>query len=283
MRVELEGVGVTRGGTRILSDVSLAVGEGSFTSVLGTSGAGKSTLLGVVSGLVCQDEGSVLIDGAPVDDLAPERRGVAVVFQDARLFPNMDVRDNVAFPLRVRGVGRRQRREAAEEMLGRVQLEGLGGRRVGELSGGQRQRVALARALVAAPRVVLLDEPFSGLDEALRGDMRRLVSSLHEELGITALMVTHDPLEALTMSDEVVYLAEGRVAQAGSPADVLMRPASPAVAACFGRTSALEGTAAQGEFACGKLRVPAPGVADGPAVLLRTSDGAVHVHAMGEA
>ncbi len=281
MHIELDRVGVAGTGAPRLADVCLEVPDGAFVSVLGPSGAGKSTLLGVVSGLVAQDAGTVRFDGEPVDGAPAHRRGVAMVFQDARLFPNMSVLDNVAFPLKARGVGRMQRRERAARMLADVQLDGFGARRTHELSGGQRQRVALARALVAGPRAVLLDEPFSGLDESLRDGMRRLVLDLHERLGTTTLMVTHDPFEALAMSDRVVYLARGRVLQADEPGRLLVHPATPEVADGLGGTRALEGAVDGGAFVRGKLRVDAPDVPDGPAVLLRTRDGSLSVHAAG--
>lgn len=304
MQISLDSVSLATKGTPRLVDVSFEVPGGPFVSVLGASGAGKSTLLGVVSGLIPQDSGRVLFDGRPVDDVPAYRRDVAVVFQDARLFPNMNALDNVAFPLKVRGVGRRERRERAAAMLAQVQLEGMGRRGVHELSGGQRQRVALARALVAGPRAVLLDEPFSGLDESLRDDMRRLVLDLHDRLGTTMLMVTHDPMEALVMSDRVAYLSHGRLVQYGTPTDVLLHPATPEVAESFGAARALEGRVVQGVFTCGKLQIPLaavaqangrgsggcgggcgcggvlPPVPDGPAVLLRTASGFVDVHAL---
>lgn len=304
MQISLDSVSLATKGTPRLVDVSFEVPGGSFISVLGASGAGKSTLLGVVSGLIPQDSGRVLFDGRPVDDVPAYRRDVAVVFQDARLFPNMNALDNVAFPLKVRGVGRRERRERAAAMLAQVQLEGMGRRGVHELSGGQRQRVALARALVAGPRAVLLDEPFSGLDESLRDDMRRLVLDLHDRLGTTMLMVTHDPMEALVMSDRVAYLSHGRLVQYGTPTDVLLHPVTPEVAESFGAAHALEGRVVQGVFTCGKLQIPLaavaqangrgsggcgggcgcggvlPPVPDGPAVLLRTASGFVDVHAL---
>lgn len=295
MQITLDSVSLATKGTPRLIDVSFEVPDGSFVSVLGASGAGKSTLLGVVSGLIPQDGGHVLFDGRPVDDLPAHRRDVAVVFQDARLFPNMNALDNVAFPLKVRGIGRKERRERAVKMLAQVQLEDMGQRGVHELSGGQRQRVALARALVADPRAVLLDEPFSGLDESLRDDMRRLVQDLHGRLGTTMLMVTHDPMEALVMSDRVAYLSHGRLVQYGTPADVLLRPAAPEVAESFGAARALEGRVVQGVFTCGKLQVSLeqvvqangagcagalPQLPDGPAVLLRTASGIVDVHAL---
>lgn len=280
MKIELDDIRVVRGGRTIIDGLGLTVPEGAFASILGPSGAGKSTLLGVVAGLLVQDGGSVRFDGQAVDALPAHKRGVAMVFQDARLFPHMSVGDNVAFPLKARGVAKAARRAEAAEWLARVQLAGFADRRVQELSGGQKQRVALARALAAHPRALLLDEPFSGLDEALRDAMRQLVRSLHEQTGVTTLMVTHDAMEALVMSDTVAYVHEGGLAQVGAPVDLLLHPAAPCVAESFGGARALEGTVRADAFSRGRLQVPAPGVADGPAVLVRTAAGSVAVHAV---
>ena len=217
-----------------------------------------------------------------MDDLPANKRGVSMVFQDARLFPNMSVLDNVAFPLKVRGMGKEERRTQAQRMLGNVQLAGLGARRTHEISGGQRQRVALARALVASPRAVLMDEPFSALDESLREDMRALVLSLHESLDLTILMVTHDPVEAITMSDQVVCMAHGAIEQVGTGADILLRPATDSVGKLFKDTVAIEGRVEGGEFCARKLRVPAT-IEDGPALLVRTRAGVTAVKPLDEA
>lgn len=280
MHLEFDHIALTLGGKRILDDVSFEVHDREFVSVLGESGAGKSTTLKIVAGLMFQDEGQVRFDGTCVDDLPTHKRGCAIVFQDIRLFPNMNARDNVAFPLKMQHVCKAERHREADELLAAVQLEGMGDRRVDELSGGQQQRVALARALAGKPRAMLLDEPFSGLDEQLRDDMRTLVLDLHRRFGMTTLMVTHDPDEALVMSDRIVYLGEGRMLQEGAPADLLLNPQHEAVSACFGDTSAIRGTVAGGEFSAGKLRVPAPNRADGDAVLVRVKDGGVFVHSL---
>lgn len=281
--IELRDITVKRSGTTVLDSLSLVVPSASFVSVLGESGAGKSTLLAVISGLLPQDSGQVLFDGEPIDDVPTYKRKVAVVFQDSRLFPNMSVAENVAFPLRMQGVPKVQRLQAASETLASVQLEGMERRAPSELSGGQRQRVALARALAGRPSAILLDEPFSGLDESLRDEMRQLVLALHEETGTTMLMVTHDAREALMMSDEMAYLSQGRVVQFGPPADILQHPAAEEVAASFGSTMAIEGAVNNGQFTCRKLTVPARGLGSGPAVLLRTHDGVVVVHALSDA
>lgn len=280
MELSLENITLRLGGKTILDDVSFAVGDGRFTSILGESGAGKSTTLKVISGLLPQDSGRVLFDGACVDDVPTHKRDVAIVFQDIRLFPNMDVAHNVAFPLKMRKVGKAERMRVADEMLAAVHLEGLGSRRTYELSGGQQQRVALARALAAKPRALLLDEPFSGLDEQLREDMRKLVSSLHERFGMTSLMVTHDPDEALTMSDSIIFMNGGKLVQEGSPRDMLLHPAHEAVETCFSDSAAIEGAVSAGMFISGKLQIPASGIADGPAVLVRVPDRAPFVHAL---
>ena len=282
MRIDFDHICLAIKGTQLLRDVTLSVPDRAFVSILGESGAGKTTLLRVANGLAVHDEGHVLFDGAAVDDLPANKRGVSMVFQDARLFPNMSVLDNVAFPLKVRGMGKEERRTQAQRMLGNVQLAGLGTRRTHEISGGQRQRVALARALVASPRAVLMDEPFSALDESLREDMRALVLSLHESLDLTILMVTHDPVEAITMSDQVVCMAHGAIEQVGTGADILLRPATDSVGNIFKDTVAIEGRVEGGEFCARKLRVPAT-IEDGPALLVRTRAGVTAVKPLDEA
>ena len=282
MRIDFDHICLAIKGTQLLRDVTLSVPDRAFVSILGESGAGKTTLLRVANGLAVHDEGHVLFDGAAVDDLPANKRGVSMVFQDARLFPNMSVLDNVAFPLKVRGMGKEERRTQAQRMLENVQLAGLGARRTHEISGGQRQRVALARALVANPRAVLMDEPFSALDESLREDMRALVLSLHESLDLTILMVTHDPVEAITMSDQIVCMAHGAIEQVGTGADILLRPATDSVGKLFKDTVAIEGAVERGEFSARKLRVPST-IEDGPALLVRTRAGVTAVKPLDEA
>lgn len=250
---------------RILTDVSFEAETGEFVSLLGASGAGKSTLLKIIAGILVQDAGSVAFDGACVDSLPAHKRKVGYVFQDMRLFPTMNVEDNVAFPCKMQGMPKRERRAWAHEMLASVQLEGFGARDVASLSGGQKQRVALARALAGKPDILLLDEPFSGLDEHLRDDMRSLVLRLHRSLGMTTIMVTHDAVEAIEMSDRIVYLDGGAVVQRGTPRALFERPASRAIAACFGNCSTLEGVVEQGVFKAGALRIPAAHCAEGAA------------------
>lgn len=283
MHMQVEHIGLERTGKRILDDVSFEVFDGEFISILGESGAGKSTTLKVIAGLVVQDTGSVCFDGAVVDDLPTHKRSTAIVFQDFRLFPNMNVRDNVAFSLKMQGVRKAERTEAAESLLDAVHLDGLGDRRISELSGGQQQRVALARALAGKPRALLLDEPFSGLDEQLRTDMRDLVMTLHRRFGTTSVMVTHDVDEALTMSDRIICMGDGRVLQSATPEGLLTSPVNRRVAACFDTSSALPGVVSHGRFVAGKLDVEAQGASDGAAVLVRLKDGQMFVHHLDDA
>lgn len=268
MRIDIQNVCVVREGRELLSKLSLSINNGDFASILGPSGAGKTTLLNVMSGLIVQDEGQVLLDGKDASNTAPHLRSISLVFQDSRLFPHMSVGENVAFPLRVRGQSRAERLKRAEELLSRVQLEGYGSRYPNQLSGGQRQRVALARALAAEPGAILLDEPFSGLDESLREDMRSLVMSLHQATGTTMVMVTHDAMEAMTMSDVIFYIEDGTLMQAGAPGELLSAPKVSGILEGFGTTRALDGIVHDGVFSYKRLHLRASAVGDGPAVLV---------------
>ena len=237
--------------------------------MLGPSGCGKTTVLKVVAGLLAAGSGEVSVDGVPLTGTPAERRPVGMVFQKPLLFGHLDVGDNVAFGLRMRGVGRAARRRRAAEMLELVGLPELAGRRVGELSGGQEQRVALARALVLDPRVLLLDEPFSALDAELRHRMRELVRRVQRELSITMLFVTHDQQEAVDLADDVALMLDGRIEGCGPPSSFYTDPPTVAAARFFGATNEIAGTATGSTFACplGVLRLdrPAP---DGPGVLV---------------
>ena len=234
MKLEIQNLQVSLQNSPVLRCLSLSVQEGEFLSLLGPSGCGKSTLLKTVAGLLPMDEGRLLLDGQDISNLPTHKRGAVIVFQDIRLFPNMSVAENVAFPLKMQGVAKAERLRRAEELLECVRLGGLGKRRASQLSGGQQQRVALARALASQPRLLLLDEPFSSLDENLRADMRSLVLELHRQFGMTTLMVTHDREEALSMSDRVAVMLHGQIEQVAAPRDILAAPATPAVADYFG-------------------------------------------------
>jgi ABC-type Fe3+/spermidine/putrescine transport system ATPase subunit len=226
-RVELEDIRVGYA-AEVLRGVSAEFRAGELTAVLGPSGCGKTTLLKVVAGLLA-GEGRVRFDGEEMSGVPAERREVAMVFQKPLLFPHLDVRGNVEFGLRMRG-----RTEDVAAMMAMAGVADLAGRRVGTLSGGQEQRVALARALVTRPRVLLLDEPFSALDETLRGEMRSLVRRLQRELRTTTVFVTHDQEEASLVADRIVLLLNGRVEQAGTAAELYGRPATAEAARFFG-------------------------------------------------
>lgn len=256
MKLSIENLSVTLEKREILRNVSLQAAEGEFVSLLGPSGCGKTTLLKTVAGLLAPCGGRLRLGGEDVTSLPPHRRGVVILFQDIRLFPHMTAAENVAFPLRMRGLGRRARLEQAEKLLDRVRLPGYGERRISALSGGEQQRVALARALAAEPRLLLLDEPFSALDENLRDDMRSLVLSLHREFCMTTVLVTHDREEALSMSDRVALLFHGEIEQCGAPEEVYLRPATRRAADYFGGRAYLDGAVRGGVFRCGLMTLP---------------------------
>ncbi len=251
MNLRLEHIDLTLNGADILSDLSLEVEDGSFVSLLGHSGAGKTSTLKVIAGITVQNNGHVFFGDEIVDRLPAYRRKTSILFQDIRLFPHMNVRDNIAFPLRIQGVGKQERGEQAEQLLELVHLAGMGQRRIDQISGGQQQRVALARAIAPHPRYLLLDEPFSGLDEGLRNDMRKLVRELHDTIGLTTILVTHNAGEALELSDRIFYMAEGRIAQEGTPQKLYERPKTGEIARCFGDCSELMGTVTDGIFTAG--------------------------------
>ena len=221
--------------------LDLAVGRGELVAVIGASGSGKSTVLKLAAGFLAPARGRIVIDGADVTEAPPRMRDLGVVFQAYALFPHMTALENVAYPLKVRGVDARGRREQAMRMLELVGLATLAGRRPDQLSGGQQQRVALARALVFRPRALLLDEPLSALDAALRGEMRDEIRRLQREHAIATLHVTHDQEEALSMADRVVVMREGRIEQAGTPRQLYEAPRTRWVASFVGRANLWDG------------------------------------------
>ena len=237
--VRLTGIRKTYGDVVAVEGLSLEIRNGEFFTMLGPSGSGKTTTLRVIAGFELADTGTVELHGTDVTRSPPYERAVNTVFQDYALFPHMSVQDNVAYGLRVKGVGRRERRASADEALEMVRLPGVGARRPIQLSGGQRQRVALARALVNRPRVLLLDEPLGALDLKLRQEMQLELKSIQRELSerITFIYVTHDQDEALTMSDRIAVFSHGRVEQIGTPGDVYERPANEFVAGFVGTSN----------------------------------------------
>jgi sulfate transport system ATP-binding protein len=222
------------GGTPAVADVSFTAPSGGITALLGPSGSGKSTILRMIAGLEQPDRGRVLFDERDCTQVPAQERGVGFVFQSYALFKHMNVRRNVAFGMNVRKRPPSEVRRKVGDLLALVQLDGLGERYPSQLSGGQRQRVAFARALAIEPRLLLLDEPFGALDAQVRVELREWLRRFHDEHDITTLLVTHDQEEAMEVSDHVVVMNEGRVAQTGSTDDVYDRPASPFVASFVG-------------------------------------------------
>ena len=248
MKLEIRNLTAGYDNDVVLKNFSLSVAEGEFLSLLGPSGCGKSTLLKTIAGIVPVKCGSVFLDGQDITNLPIYKRGTTVLFQDIRLFPHKSVAENVAFPLKMQGVPKEERLHRAEALLEKVQLPGYGSRRPAELSGGQQQRVALARALAAQPKLLLLDEPFSALDENLREDMRSLVLQLQAEFHMTVILVTHDREEALSMSDRVALMFDGDLIQCDAPQQVYARPASRQAADYFGNCVYIRGKVENGRF-----------------------------------
>jgi putative spermidine/putrescine transport system ATP-binding protein len=238
--VELCDVSRTFGNVMAVDRVSLSVHPGEFFTLLGPSGSGKTTLLHLLAGFQEPDCGHIQVNGEIVSGLPPFRRGIGVVFQSYALFPHMSVFENVAFPLRVRKVGRREITSRVCRALDLVQLADHDRRRPSQLSGGQQQRVALARAFVFGPRLLLMDEPLSALDARLRKVMRAEIKSLQRNLGVTVIYVTHDQDEALAMSDRIAVMRDGRIEQLATPKELYARPVSRFVAGFIGDTNLLK-------------------------------------------
>ncbi len=242
--VSLDHVSIRFGSYTAVENAFLTISGGEFFSFLGPSGCGKTTLLRCVSGFVEPTEGRVLIGGKDMQGVGPNRRPTALIFQNLALFPLMSVADNIAFPLEVRGVGRKERRKRADELLDLIALPGQGDQQVTELSGGQRQRVAIARALAVEPDILLLDEPLSALDLKLRQHMRAELRAIQKRVGLTFIYITHDQGEALAMSDRVAVMSRGVLEQVDDPASIYDRPRTSFVASFVGETNPLSGTVA---------------------------------------
>lgn len=241
MEITLRNVTKRFGRTVALQEASLTIGDGEFFTLLGPSGCGKTTTLRVIAGFHAADEGDVFFDGRRVNDLPPAQRNIGLVFQNLALWPHMTVRQNVAYGLRMRHVPRAEADRRVREALEKVGLAGFEDRYPGQLSGGQQQRVALARALVLNPGVLLLDEPLSSLDAKVRVRLRAEIRKLQQELKITTVCVTHDQEEALTMSDRIAVLNEGRILQVGTPRELYERPTSIFVADFVGANNLVRG------------------------------------------
>jgi spermidine/putrescine transport system ATP-binding protein len=243
--IELIDVSKAYGGDVALSHIDLYIKDGEFLTLLGPSGCGKTTMLRLIAGFIMPDEGRIEMDGVDIATVPPYKRKVNTVFQKYALFPHLNVFDNIAFGLKIRGVDKDTIKKKVEAMLELVNLKGYGGRFVEQLSGGQQQRVAIARALVNEPQVLLLDEPLGALDLKLRKEMQVELKNMQQRLGITFIYVTHDQEEALTMSDTIVVLKDGVIQQIGTPTDVYNEPKNPFVADFIGESNILPGIMVQ--------------------------------------
>jgi ABC-type Fe3+/spermidine/putrescine transport system ATPase subunit len=238
--IEVEDLYVGYGSLPVLHGIDLSVGLGEFVAILGSSGCGKTTLLRTIAGFQRASAGAIRLLGKDVAALPPEKRNIAMVFQSYALWPHMTVLGNIGYGLRLRGMKREAVRRRVAEILHLLGLSGLEDRKVTNLSGGQRQRVALGRALAVDPALLLLDEPLSNLDAKVRVQLRYEIKALQNRLGFTAIHVTHDREEAMTMADRIVVMDAGRIAQAGPPKDVYDRPVSPFVASFMGADNTID-------------------------------------------
>ena len=243
--LRLENLCKDYGQGMILHHLNLDIEQGEFLTLLGPSGCGKTTTLRMIAGLESVTEGRVLLDGRDITDLPPEKRPLNTVFQSYALFPHMNVFQNIAYGLKVKGVKKAEQKERVEEALRLVRLSGYEKRMPSQLSGGQRQRIAIARAAVLRPKVLLLDEPLGALDLKLRQDMQYELIRLKNELGITFVYVTHDQEEALTMSDTIVVMNQGYIQQIGTPEMIYNEPTNAFVADFIGDSNILDGTMIQ--------------------------------------
>lgn len=239
--LRLKAVRKRFGNLEVLKAIDLTVANGEFVSLLGPSGCGKTTTLRCIAGFEFPADGQILFDGVDLTQTAPEKRDIGMVFQSYALFPHLTVQENLSFGLEMRNIPEPERKRRIADVLGMVQLVGFEERFPRELSGGQQQRVALARALVIEPSVLLLDEPLANLDAALRDDMRFFIRDLQQRVGITAIYVTHDQSEAIVMSDRIVVMFDGEIAQVGSPKEIHDRPISKRVAEFVGKSNFLKG------------------------------------------
>jgi len=230
------------GETLVVKNLNLDVARGEFLTMLGPSGSGKTTCLMMLAGFEPATHGEITLDGVPINNVPPHKRGIGMVFQNYALFPHMTVAENLAFPLQVRKMKKPEIESRVNRALDMVQLGGFGGRRPAQLSGGQQQRVAVARALVFDPALVLMDEPLGALDKQLREQMQYEIKHIHENLGVTVVYVTHDQSEALTMSNRVAVFDDGVIQQLASPDDLYERPENAFVAQFIGENNTLNGT-----------------------------------------
>ena len=229
----------------VVKDFNLDIAQGEFVTMLGPSGSGKTTCLMMLAGFETATHGDIYVDGMPVNNLAPHKRDIGMVFQNYALFPHMTIAENLAFPLQVRKLPNAEIEQRVKRALDMIELPQIAGRRPGQLSGGQQQRVALARALIFEPKLVLMDEPLGALDKQLREQMQYEIKHLHERIGITVLYVTHDQTEALTMSDRIAVFEQGVVQQLATPTELYEKPVNSFVAQFIGENNKLPGRVEQ--------------------------------------
>ena len=229
------------GETLVVKDLNLYISKGEFLTMLGPSGSGKTTCLMMLAGFETATHGDILLDGKPINNIPPHKRGIGMVFQNYALFPHMTVAENLSFPLEVRRQGKSEREANVKKALDMVQMGDFGGRRPAQLSGGQQQRIALARALVFEPELVLMDEPLGALDKQLREHMQYEIKHIHERLGVTVVYVTHDQSEALTMSDRIAVFDDGIIQQLAPPDGLYEKPDNAFVAQFIGENNTLDG------------------------------------------
>ena len=276
--IELRGLTKRWGGFVAVDEMSLTIADQEFVVFLGPSGCGKTTTMRMIAGLEEATAGDILIDGKRVNDLDPKDRDIAMVFQSYALYPNMNVFENIRFPLKVRKVPEAEHADRVRRAADMVELGPFMGRKPSELSGGQRQRVALARAIVRQPSVFLMDEPLSNLDAKLRVSTRAQIKNLSHELKVTTIYVTHDQIEAMTLADRVVVMRAGQVQQVGTPTQIYDRPANTFVAGFIGNPAMnlMDGRMDAGAFIADATRIDGLSAPDGPITLgFRAEDARV--------
>ena len=283
--VRVESCGKTfADGTRALESATLNIARGETLVLLGPSGCGKTTMLRIIAGLETPDEGGrVLFDGNDMTNVPIEKRNIGMVFQSYALFPNMSVADNIGYGLKIRGVPKKERDARVAELVALTNITGLENRRIDQLSGGQRQRVALARAVAIRPGILLLDEPLTALDAALRERLRSELNRLLRALGITAIYVTHDQSEAMELGDRIVVMSKGRIAQVGTPRDIYFTPCNRFVAEFIGAANIIESSVENGHLVLPGGRQPVTGQADLAAVVVMVRPESIRVVGAGAA
>ena len=270
--VRFENVQKTYDGrSLVVKALNLSIGRGEFLTMLGPSGSGKTTTLMMLAGFESATSGEIFLDDELINNIPPHKRGLGMVFQNYALFPHMTVADNVAFPLRVRGIAKPETAERVRNALDMVRMANFEGRKPAQLSGGQQQRIALARALVFEPKLLLMDEPLGALDKQLREHMQFEIKHLHERLGITIVYVTHDQSEALTMSDRIAVFNDGRIQQLATPSDLYEKPDNSFVAQFIGENNRLRGVTRA--IRDGRAAVEMPGGAIVPALAVKVKVG----------